>query len=72
MLKTTRLKQTVYMILYASSAGGPAMRPLEASMATQAMYKTPGMREKIVRRRYTREGVEIRSIRDPGEYLIVQ
>lgn len=48
------------------------MRPLEASMITQAIYKTPGTREKIVRKRYTREGVEMRSMRDPGEYLIVQ
>lgn len=72
MLKTTRHRQTAYIILYTSSAGGPVMRWLEASITTQAVYKTPGTREKRVRRKYTRDGVDMRSMSDPGEYLIVQ
>lgn len=48
------------------------MRWLEASMITQTVYSAPGIREKIVRRQYTRDDVEMRSMRDPGEYLIVQ
>lgn len=72
MLEATRHRQTAYMILYTSSAGGPVMRWLEASIVTQAVYKKPEMREKSVRRKYTRDGVEMRSTRDPGEYLIVQ
>lgn len=72
MLKATRPRHIAYMILYASSAAGPVMRWLEASITTQAMYSIPGTREKRVRRQYTRKGVEMLSIKDPGEYLIVQ
>lgn len=72
MLKATSPKQIMYMILYASSVGGPLLRRLEASMITHTRYKIAGIKEKRVRRKYTRDGVETRFTRDPDEYLIVQ